>query len=258
MPNHAHVKANGHDSIPLLDICLHIVHSLERLVASNDVSAKHLHNELFACRIQLMMHHASVTSLTKPQLFLDELQQNCHDNPQALQIYHRKCRLHSLDTLGREARGNFPSIRLSPLRRRRRVRRHSSRRCFQERGSFEDSLPLCASFGARIFLSHLHPLPGFQFSVSFQRFLLQLDHPFIQVFLSSFGATAGISSHHPPPEFFFKLLLAFGFEARHPSAELPRLLLLGLEALLLLHTCSPEVSSSQQLCWPLIHELLSR
>ena len=31
-----------------------------------------------------------------------------------------------------------------------------------------------------------------------------------------------------------------GFEARHPSEELPRFLLLGLEALLLLHACFPE------------------
>ena len=101
------------------------------------------------------------------------------------------------------------------------------------------------------------PAPGFQSTVSFQRFLLQLDHPFIYVFLSSLRAAAGVSSHHPPLEFFLEFLLLRRFEARHPSEELPRFLLLGLEALLLLHACFPEFSISQQLRWPLIHELLS-
>ena len=61
----------------------------------------------------------------------------------------------------------------------------------------------------------------------------------------------------PPLEFFLEFLLVLGFEARHPSEELPRFLLLGLEVLLLLHACFPEFSTSQQLRWPLIHELLS-
>ena len=71
-------------------------------------------------------------------------------------------------------------------------------------------------------MSHLHPLLGFQSTVSFQCFLLQLSFPFVQVLLSSLSAATGVSSHHPLLEFFFKLLLAFGFEVRHPSVELPR------------------------------------
>ena len=38
----------------------------------------------------------------------------------------------------------------------------------------------------------------------FQRFLLQLDLPFIQVFLSSLRAAAGVSSHHFLLEFFLE------------------------------------------------------
>ena len=78
-----------------------------------------------------------------------------------------------------------------------------------------------------------------------------------QVFLSSLGAAAGVSSHHPPLEFFLEFFLLLGFEARHSSEELPRFLLLGLEASLLFHACCPEFSISQQLRWSLIHELLS-
>ena len=73
MPSRAHVKTNGNDSVPLLFIGLLVRHFLERLVATNDGSAQHLHNEPFVCRIQLMMHHASVASLKEPQLFLDGL-----------------------------------------------------------------------------------------------------------------------------------------------------------------------------------------
>ena len=110
---------------------------------------------------------------------------------------------------------------LSPLRRRRPVRRHCSRRCFQER--------LRAPPGAGVFFSHLRSLPGFRSTVYLQRLLLQPDRPPIQVFLSFLRAAAGASSHHFPLEFFLEVLLLLGFEAWRPSEELPRFLLLGVE-----------------------------
>ena len=77
--------------------------------------------------------------------------------------------------------------------------------------------------------------------------LLQLDRPLIQVSFSSFKAATVVSSHHLLLELFLKVLLFLGFEARHPSEELPRFLLLGLEALPLFNTRSPMFTISQQL-----------
>ena len=67
-----------------------------------------------------------------------------------------------------------------------------------------------------------------------------------------------VSSHRLLLELFLKVIFLLGFEAGQPSEELPRILLLDLEALLLVHACSPEFSTPQQLLWPLAHELMSR
>ena len=66
------------------------------------------------------------------------------------------------------------------------VGHHSSRRCFQERGSIETSLPLRASPGVGIFFSHLHPFSGFQSSKYFSHpSVLPLEYPVITLRLNS-------------------------------------------------------------------------
>ena len=65
--------------------------------------------------------------------------------------------------------------------------------------------------------------------------------------LSSLAATIGASSHHLLLEPFLKVLFLLGFEVWLSSDELPRLLLLVKEAVLLLHAWSPEFSTPPQL-----------